>query len=645
MASLFNKPEKLSDNMGILITRSIYTAIDAGQSEIVQTLVNFITKMLIESFNKNINSYNQFIGIPSYYYFKGYTSGKYPELSTNASQTFTDLIRFLCVNGIEKSVSISELKTINQFIYLTYKGYSQLFYQIIQNDDFKSYAKAIEKYRIAFIYDNLSYPSFLTKEAKVQEDFYEKFHTEIQEYRKIAAYHRRTKFAILSWLWFLYDNDQIGKVDLIKYSELISIERVKSSDLIEDLIFYNTFDIDFFGWNSWDYIERKEFVVYSPPQPQDWLTFGFALFCLRQFCLYNIDYDIINDNELFRWLPEKLNKSYEKILVEKEKWIDILWPNKELQPNTETLENNILKILDPFYKLKRREERNRVNIIAKQSLSIDKINSFKQGNFEAFSRNSSIRDALYSFKNIELVEEINDSNKEIISIKTSFTEAKMMFVDEGHQIIYGTNDLGSLIARKVDERFIRLVSEVKNHKKSDNINTAIEDSINSIRNKGFEPNLIIIDPQLAYTSQGLSYSKKFIPSGNTKGDKNSIFNVGYYNDIPVISVFSQRFDHNILVCDFIKSFKAEELSHKELFGNVLDIEVNSISEDEAMNIYRSNPKKWEKTKDGISINEVEALEIIKLDIQIDIKYEILFKIIDNQAFELIRIIQKSGSNE
>jgi hypothetical protein len=77
----------------------------------------------------------------------------------------------------------------------------------------------------------------------------------------------------------------------------------------------------------------------------------------------------------------------------------------------------------------------------------------------------------------------------------------------------------------------------------------------------------------------------------------------------------------------------------------LDIEVNSISEDEAMNIYRSNPKKWEKTKDGISINEVEALEIIKLDIQIDIKYEILFKIIDNQAFELIRIIQKSGSNE
>jgi len=637
MANSFLNQEKLSDGVGVHITRAIYKAIEKDQTENVNELVGFVGNMLFKSYKTNLKTFEQFIGVPSYFYFKGYITGKYPNLSLDAAQLLTDLIRFSGILELEKSSSFLELQNVNSFVYLTFRGYSQLFYQIIVNKDFRSFEKVIDKYRIAFTFNRLDYPSFLHRENLPLYEFENKYYTEIQEFRKLSDYHRRVKFAVLSWLYFLYDNCQIGKDELLQFVKLISFENLNSNDLIKDLIFYNSYNFDLFDWNRWDYLERKEFVVYSPPQPADWLTFGFALYSLKQFNLSDIDYNKLENIELLKWLPDKLDKCFKKILNENEKWNDIQWPEKEHSPDIKLLESNILKILDPFYRLKRRYERTIDKIILGQDLSIARINSFKNAIYEIFNKASTIREAFINYKNIELVKEITDINKDVLCINTNFGRARMMFVEEKNQFIFGTQDWGGIVAREIDDRFIKKIEKIKSQNTWDNILKAISENMDRLKQKEFNPNLIIIDSHLTYSSFGLTRDSEFIPSWNSNGKKESIFDLGYYKGIPVKSIFSKGWKNKILICDFAKAFKAQELNNDELYENSLKIIVESISDEQAYEMFKNNPEAWQKNEDGLVLSEEEAIEIIKLNVHIEICYEILFEFKDTNAFELILI--------
>lgn len=633
----FKTEQKLSDGIGISITRAIYKAIDHKQPETVQKLVDFTSKILAETFETKIDVFSQFISIPSYYYFKGYTSGNYVNLGIDASQNLTDLIRFACVFSLEKSVSLEEVKKRNQFVYLTFKGYSQLFYQIINNRDFKTFEKVIDKYRLAYPHDNLKYPKYLLNKNLDERRIKEEFHDDIQEYRKLSDFHRRIKFASLCWLWFLYDKSQISKDDLLKFTNHISFKHLDTNDLIKDLIFYNTYNLEKFDWNRWDYIERKELQVYSPPQPEDWLTFGFALFSLKEFNPYNFKYENIENTELTRWLPEKLNKCFNKITDEKEKWLDVNWPEKERQPNEDTIKTNIEKILTPFKNLKRRYEKSVDLAILNQTLSEDKVNSFKKGVYNAFYKNSAIREAFEIFKNIELTSNIENHDKEIIGIDTYFTNAKMMFVEDSYQFIYGTDDWGAIIAREIDNRFVDRILPLKPEKKYSDLNKAIKESIEIISQNNYKVDLIIIGSNLSYTDKGLMNNPDFTPSWQLKGKRESVFDVGYLKEIPILSIFSEKFENKVLICDFKNFVKAKEWNTENNYQKSLEIDVKMLTNDQALKVYEENPEEWTKNKDGIKLDKEEALEIIKLNVHIKIYYEILFELLEIEACEICTI--------
>ncbi len=423
----------------------------------------------------------------------------------------------------------------------------------------------------------------------------------------------------------------------MKFTTHISFERVETKDLINDLIFFNTYSLEKFDWNRWDYLERQELKVYSPPQPEDWLTFGFALYCLKDFNPYNFKYEFVENTELTRWLPDKLNKCFNKIKEEKEKWLEVNWLEKERRPDDATINVGIEKILTPFKNLKRRYERSVNTVILNQDLSEDKINSFKAGIYKAFYKNSAIKEAFDLFKNIEHVKSIADQNKERIGYDTDFTKAKMMFVEDNHQFIYGTDDWGALIAREIDNRFINKVLSLKQPKQYSNLNKALEDSVKLISNRNYSTTLIIIGSNLLYADKGLMNNPNYTPSWQLKEKRESVFDVGFLNDIPILSVFSKEFHNKALICDFESFIIGKEWCDENNYQNVLDIEVKTISDKEALRIYNSNPNDWTKNEDGVKLEKDEALEMIKLNMHIRILYEILFEFIDINACEICTI--------
>lgn len=637
----FNNQSKLSDGVGLDIIRAIYKAIDNDQKEAVQTLVSFTFNILNKSFNKNLNTYSQFIVIPSYYYFKGYSSGKFLNLCTDAAQSLTDLIRFHSQISVEKSKSFSELKDINLFVYQTFRGYSHLLYQIVKNNDIKSFIKVIDKYNSAFSFLSLSYPSYFPKKNHVLDKLGDEYDDMIKEFNKISDFHRRIKFAIMCWLWFLYDLKLIKKDDLLQFTDLITFDSISLNDLIDDFLFYHSNSFGLFDWDSWDYTERKEMQVFSPPQPENWLTFGFALFSLQKNSMYDSNYNKFVNNEIVRWLPKKLESAYKKILDVNNNWIEIIFPNNDFRPDTATIKQNINKILFPFYKLKRSYERSIDQIILSQSLSLDKTLIFKNGIYNSFIKNSSIREAFYKFNNIDHVKSLENKSKDVIEFNSSFKKAKMMFVEEKNQHIFNTEDIGGILARNIDDRFINKLKKIKTPKDYNNIIKALDDSLSFISNKKFCPDLILTDSRLAFSVYDLSANSKFVPSWQIKGKRESVFDVGFYDKIPIFSVFGNSFLNSILVCDFKKSFKAYELISDNYFNNLLDISVSLFSDNQANEIYDENPKDWEKNEDGILLSRDEAIELIKLDVNIKIHYEVLFEILDIDAFEIISINKTS----
>lgn len=637
---LFKEQQQIPYDTSIDIINAIDKAIDFNQVESVETLINFTHNTLIKTLNNNLDVYNNFISIPSFYYFKGYTSGHFVNIGEKAGKHLIDLLRFACLHYLNKAESLNEIKRINQIIAITYTGVSKLLFQIISNRDLKTFKFVMEKYELAKDSSYNSYiPKYLdTKKFKINE-IEEKFQEDIYEYKKYSDSYRRIKFACLSWLWFLYDKSQIEEQDLFEFTNLITFERITPNELINDLIFYNTSDrSNKFDWKRWDYKKRKEMQFYSPPQPENWLSFGFSLYSLKAFNPNIINFKKIKNIELNLWLPNKLEKCFNKILEDKEKWLPIYSNSKMIKQTDDGIKFKIEKILTLFKNLKYRFEKSRDTLIVNKDLSVDRINFLKEEIYQEFQKNSSIKLALESFNNLKYSDSILNEEKENICFKENFKKAKAIFLKINNNYTLGFNQIGTIVASEIDNRFIDKVLKLKPIKQSSNLNLAIKDSVKELSFKGFIPNLIIISSDLLYNYETLMNNKDFTPSWQS-GRKENIFNVGNLNNIPIVKIFNNEFNNSILVCDFNSFVKATEKRTDNNYKKLLDIQINTIDNDaEAIKVYEKAPERWKKNEDGIILDKDEVLKQIKLSIDIVVEYEILFEFLETEACEMYTII-------
>jgi hypothetical protein len=99
--------------------------------------------------------------------------------------------------------------------------------------------------------------------------------------------------------------------------------------------------------------------------------------------------------------------------------------------------------------------------------------------------------------------------------------------------------------------------------------------------------------------------------------------------------------NRFIVADFKKAFTMLYREIERGFDGELKVEIKEVSEEMAQNKLNQEPQKW-KYINGVETSDENALVYIKTSIIIEFKVIELFKVTDNNAFEIGLIDNKIG---
>jgi len=645
---LFNNDD-LTSGIEHNIWRAIITSIDNNSDETFLALNHFIRNVLQLSIReKSLSNFQKYIFFPANYYnaaFNKKTENStleniYKLCASHAALHLKEIIWFDIGINSRKSINLESKIEYNQFYYWAFQGFSRLFYLTIKNNDFKQFSNEIDEFdQISDISYGKSYDLKYTIRNLRRTNIDGKHNDEIaklkEEYnilKQFESLSRHTLLGIKYWIIFLF---KVGKIDpdtTVNLLSQIRIDYADTEDVLNDILFFRGNElIHYMGWDDWDYLDRKPMKAYSPPNPYDWLTFGFLVDQFRENRLI-INIDDLGSEELenVRFLYNSLKDNIGILDSNFSKWAKILNVS-----DIDSLREKAKNILSLFAALKRKSLGKTESEIASTPLSSVAIEEFKRTVGKAWKYESRISKL---FKEKGIREEV--SNDEIklkhIGQRTFFEKAKMMFIDGiNHQDIYGIERMGGQIGRWEDtEFFSTIIKSNPNILTSNSITQLLNKSIAELKSKDIVPDLILVAPEYSYKDKELLNSKLFKLRLDNRQSENemSFFEIGTFDGVPIFSSFSELIKNRALICSFRNAFKMRYKTNPDWYENELTVNVQEVTNEEAQRRLNEEPDKWKLTEDGISLSENDALTLIKTSVIIELWSTIDFLIQDKESF-------------
>jgi hypothetical protein len=651
--SLFDNNNNNDITYGIesTIWKSIEKSIENDSIETFKVLNKFIVSVLSLSIqNKSIDHFKKYIIFPASYYhitfLKAKENIKFQKLhkycTERASMQLKEIISYhLRYN--EKDVedrNFEELKVNNIFYYNAFNGFNRLIYSMIRNGDISEFDYTINEY---YLIDQFIHNSYYDLKNEIRFNFRNEpleeleLKKELYEHVKyFDEYKRHVIIGLRYWSIFLYSTENNNLEITNKY-----LERLKMfsnyQEMLKDVIYLRSYpQFEYFEWNSWDYKERPNGVTYSPPNPRNWLTFGFLIDLIRSENAY-LSSEFLNSKELsqINYLSDTIEEDSKILLNKFEFWEPLL--NVKTK---EELESRILIIISSLKSLKRESINITDREIAEKELNIERITDFKNLIGKTWADNSNIGKLFFDEKNIELV----DSDIKFIGQKTFFEKAKKMFIDgDNYQQIYNIGEIGGRTSRWIDDEFFDTIfSGNENFIKGNNILDSINKCLNNLESKETIPTTIIIPSEFSYKDKIFLNDTDFIRKINIDGldegnELNNYFLVTY-KGINIYLSHSDFINNKVIVSDFRSAFKMKYKTNPDWYHNVLKIEVDLIDDDEAEKIYNLNPRKWVIRDNGIDLTKEEALILIKNAVNLEIGSYNEFEITNKDSF-VVGLIQ------
>lgn len=639
---------ELTAGIDKLIWRNIDKSIEKNNKESFEVLKDFVQNVLLLSIkNKSLTHFKQYIFFPSYFYAISFEKGR-----QNIALTYLHRYCTEQAVGILKNINwlhlgfayrglktVEEKKEINEFIYWGLNGFNRLLYFTIKNKDYYHFDKALEKLELLSNNTNNRYYELRQEKAFLEFDVsdnskerIEVINKEIIEEKKSETYRLYLVLGIKYWLLYLFSVNNYKKRDVLKFINRISTPNVEAKEILKAILFVRSGSAQWhFEWRSWDYVERKEWVSYSPPSPHDWMTMGFLIDQIITDRLYlNLNELTADEIKDVQFLYSDLEKYSEILIRDFSKWKDVLKVKDEAELKTKT--GNILSL---FAIVKRKSSQEREKNIADSPLSVEKISGFKKTIGNAWNAQAQIHKIFKNFGNaIDVTAE--DVKLLLIGQRTFFEKAKMMFIDgEYHNIIYGIDRIGGEIGRWEDDAFFSSILKEKEAKKvtGADILELLDKSIKALTNEGVVPTLILMSPEYSYKDDNLLTSNRFSSSINLIGGENLPFHtIGSFDDIPIYTSFSNLLDNRLIVCDFKNAFVMRYKTNENWFNNEMTVDVHEVSDEEANERLLKYPQKWRVNEEGIYLTDVEAITLIKTSVLIDTWVTVDFQILDKERF-------------
>ncbi|MBM6498931.1 hypothetical protein [Flavobacterium macrobrachii] len=643
--NLFNHSnDDITKGIESTIWKSIEKSIENDNIETFNVLNKFVVNVLYLSINNNsIEHFKKYIIFPASYYFitfqKIKENFKFQKLHKHATEyaalELKEIITFSLrynENDIAEK-KYESLKINNLFLYNAFNGFNRLLYLIISNGDTLRFDYAINEF---FLIDQLRYNNFNDLKNEIRYNFRNESPEELElkkelynEVKYFDEYKRHVIIGLRYWSLYLY---AVKKNDLdttIKYLEGLRIHS-DFQEMLKDIIYLrNHPKYDYFEWGSWDYKERPNGRVYSPPNPRYWLTFGFLIDLLKSENPYlNSQFLSLKEMSEINFFYDTIKEDAQSIIKHYDFWKPILKVNE-----IEHLERKIDNILNSLKNLKRESINAKDISIANEELSAQKIEEFKNLIWESWNNFSTIRKLFLKEKNIELI----DSDVKFIGQKTFFHKAKKMFIDgENFQQIYNVGEIGGQTSRWIDDEFLdEVITNKKDYIENVNLIDSINNCLQYLEEKEINATTILVSPEYSYRNDGFLYNKDFISKHDIKErneDELTKYFIGNYKNLNVYIVHSDYILNKVIVSDFDNAFKMKYKTNPDWYNSELKINVNPITDEEAEKRYNSNPKQWITRDDGIDLTKEEALVLIKNGIHLEIGSYNEFEIINPEAY-------------
>lgn len=649
--NLFNNSnDDITSGIESTIWKSIEKSIENDSIETFNVLNKFVVNVInLGIKNNSVEHFKKYIIFPASYYYLTFQkikeNLKFQKLHKHSTELaaleLKKIITFALrydENDIEEK-KYDKLRINNIFLYNAFNGFNRLLYSIISNGDILRFDYVINEY---YLIDQLRYNDFNDLKNEIRYNFRNESPEKLElkkeiynEVRYFDEYKRHVIIGLRYWSLYLY---AIKKIDLDTTIKYLDGFRIHSDfqEMLKDIIFLrNHPKYDYFEWGSWDYKERPNGKIYSPPNPRYWLTFGFLIDLLKSENPYlSNQFLSLKEMSEINFFYDTIKEDAQSIIEQFDFWKLILKINE-----VQVLERKIEIILASLQNLKRESVNAKDEAIANEKLSSQKIEEFKTLIWENWNDFSTIRKLFLKEKNIELI----DSDIKFIGQKTFFHKAKQMFIDgDNYQTIYNVGKIGGQTSRWIDDEFL---DEVITHKKDYIENINLIDTINNclqyLEKKQINATTILVSADYSYREDGFLYDKDFISKHDLKvkkEDELTKYFIGKYKNLNVYIVHSDYILNKVIVSDFVNAFKMKYKTNPDWYNSELKINVNPITDEEAIKKYEDNPRNWITRDDGIDLTKEEALVLIKNGILLEIGSYNEFEI-DNPEAYAVGLIQ------
>ncbi len=597
------------------ITNSFYKAIDNRDIDIFRVLNSFLYQQLTESYNhRNINLFENFSRMFPYYY-------EYALQKLNSSITYNDIYK-LCadsaVRGLKEKItygfnyrlkeddlSFEDKKENNLYIKILLNRFSEVINICLRNKDLNNLSSILNQLHQTsdsynYKLNNLKFDIQFKKSQKLNGEELLQLKN-LENIYAVESYTNTTVRLIfkvtLFWSLFLFNTKVLNYDEVQKI--LQTYEGYKGyieQDFVEDLLALRTLRYENeFSWSGWDYTDRMDGVVYSPPNVEFWVTLGAILYILKNkgninFQLENRTAEEVNSHEYLVSSMDKILKSLKEtgfemfgILIDTSDQPDFISRIDQLQERLEALRSSTIT--------------NKEQLISRIPLDPEYVSNFKNIMCEGWEKGNALRELFTHFQSSDLIPHDNTEiqfrrvgvrNQIWMGYKTCLIRN-----DDFHIPMFGIERIGENLSNTEENTFFGSLLDVDSTQ-INNIFSGINTAVTSIQQSGYKVSIIMIGLDLWYDHFRNLNSEDFVFDWNNKQGYNFSDFGGLYKEIPIVKFRSDLLRDVVIVADFKTSFLLQQKTKQSAFKQVLVNDIKELTDEDAEAVIVENPNYWKK---------------------------------------------------
>lgn len=624
------------------VFKSLGLAVNTKDENTIMSFISFFRKIIAQSIEYNrINEFERFIDFAYRIYVliaKQRGNGEFRILEDLAGVLplhLREMITLVSINApsLEKQV---DRTAVNAFYRLGFQSFNTFFYMQTKFHDWKLLESSINKFgQLNSDFSSLNIKKSELKQLEENSDEKEdekvkQIKLDIAEHGKFNDYKRHIVIVLKYWIYELFEHGKIPPKDAHRILKALDRLRMDNNDA-QDLLFLRQQDLfRYMGWESWEFEERPEGVQIDHLGARDWITKGFIIDRIRlSKQTFIFDKSQAEADEI-RWFYEEAVSIIKDMVVNPTIWRNILSSDQLSNMNDFTR-----RLIEAIGISKRSKLQEKDIQIAEAKLSHERVLEFTEAVGDRWDAELRMRRLFNFFNNSK---DLTGKQEKLMRVGPNIflDKGKIMFLDdESYMKIYGLEDIGIRVARSEDDLFFeRILSTNAEKIHKSKFFELLSASIKNLRDRGVEPNVILISPDFLYEDETLVNSEKFgkVSSDHCFPNNINFFVTGTFDGITLFSSYSQMLRNKTVVCKFEDAFEMLYKTNEKWFKNILSVNVEEVSDQHALDKFNQQQEKWMRTDEGELLSEEDALTLIKTSIIIDVETIVDFKVKNNAYF-------------